>query len=508
MTNRPVEWCEHNQPAGQPCRHCPGEIARPVDQWCEHKNLVGGRCPDCPGQVAQLPPVPTMNSVTQPQTRLPGEPARARKNQKVRQVARADDGEPTTANRETARSLVLTKASEITIRPTHWLMDGRIPSGALTLLAGREGCGKSTVSLWVAAQLTRGALHGRYYGTPRAVGIAASEDSWGHTIVPRLIAAGADLDRVYRVAITTTPGLHADLSLPGDLPELEDRVAELAMVLLIFDPLMSRLSETLDTHKDQQVRQALEPLAAVADRTDLAILALIHVSKANITDPLSLVMGSRAFTGVARSVLFSVRDPDDEQRYLFCHEKSNLGPKLASLRYRIAGQVIDHADDHEPILGVSAQWDGEDERSARDVLEATVSDGEDRTTADEAADWLREHLARNGGTDTRGAILAGARREGFSESTLKRTRKRIGVVSSRGGYPSSSWWSLPGTQPELPDSSSRVSESSQVTRVSQSTQTTLPLSRVSPGESTRSDPTEPTGPTESQSVQSDHGSRT
>src|SRR5690349_3618283 len=84
-----------------------------------------------------------------------------------------------------------------TMRPVHWLWDQRLPLGALTLLAGREGIGKSTVAYALAAQITRGTLPGRYADQPRAVAVCATEDSWEHTISPRLVAAGADLDRVF-----------------------------------------------------------------------------------------------------------------------------------------------------------------------------------------------------------------------------------------------------------------------------------------------------------------------
>src|SRR5476651_1994147 len=94
------------------------------------------------------------------------------------------------------RHIILTKASQIKPRPVFWLWKNRLALGTLGLLAGRQGVGKSTLAYWVAARLTRGELYGTYFGTPKAVLICAAEDSWEHTIVPRLIAAGADRDRI------------------------------------------------------------------------------------------------------------------------------------------------------------------------------------------------------------------------------------------------------------------------------------------------------------------------
>jgi hypothetical protein len=164
------------------------------------------------------------------------------------------------------RSVSLTPASSIRIKPVHWLWADRIALGTLALLGGREGIGKSTVAYQLAADITRGRLPGCYAQRPRSVIVAATEDSWEHTIVPRLMAARADLDRVYRVDVVTYAGLETGLSLPRDMLGLEDAVREVDAALILLDPLMSRLDAKLDTHKDAEVRLALEPLVRTACR--------------------------------------------------------------------------------------------------------------------------------------------------------------------------------------------------------------------------------------------------
>ena len=98
---------------------------------------------------------------------------------------------PPNENDTHTRQLTLTRASDITVRPVHWLWAARIALGTLVLLGGREGIGKSTIAYTIAALVTRGRLPGRHFGQPKAVIVAATEDSWAHTIVPRLMAAGA-----------------------------------------------------------------------------------------------------------------------------------------------------------------------------------------------------------------------------------------------------------------------------------------------------------------------------
>ncbi len=114
------------------------------------------------------------------------------------------------------RRVRLTPASAIAPKPVHWLWDGRLAVGTLGLLAGREGIGKSTVGYSLASAITRGALPGVYLDQPRAVTVAATEDSWEHTIVPRLMATSTNLNLIFRVEVCED-GLPSSLVLPADL---------------------------------------------------------------------------------------------------------------------------------------------------------------------------------------------------------------------------------------------------------------------------------------------------
>ena len=180
---------------------------------------------------------------------------------------------------EPHRRIVLTPASAIKPRRVRWLWTDRLALGTLALLAGREGLGKSILAYTIAAMITRGMLPGEHIGTPRAVLIAAIEDSWSRTIVPRLIAADADLDLVFRVEILADE-VHRELDLPVDLARVREAVEQTGAVLLILDPLLSRLSDRLDPHKDADVRLALEPLVATADVANISVWGLIHHNKA------------------------------------------------------------------------------------------------------------------------------------------------------------------------------------------------------------------------------------
>ena len=173
------------------------------------------------------------------------------------------------------RKLILTRASDIEIEPVVWAWEddgqGRIPAGSLGLFAGREGTGKSSFLIWLTARITSGELPGMLEGKPRGVIYIAVEDSWKFTIAPRLVAAGADLDLVYRAEVQQVQGETVSLSLPADNKLLEDAITGNDVALVALDPLMSAISDTLDTHVNRQVRQALDPLARLADRTGAVV---------------------------------------------------------------------------------------------------------------------------------------------------------------------------------------------------------------------------------------------
>lgn len=344
------------------------------------------------------------------------------------------------------RQLKLTPASTIKPRPVHWLWTGRVALGTFALLGGREGIGKSTLAYTLIADITQGRLQGEHYGQARAVIVAAAEDPWEYVIVPRLMAAGADLTRIYRVDVVTSEGIDTELSLPRDLRGLEEQIRAVDAVLVLLDPLLSRLDAALDTHKDAEVRLALEPLTAIANRTGAAVLGLIHVNKSGSTDPLNLLMASRAFAAVARAVLFLMVDPDDEETRLLGVPKNNLGStNLPTLTFRIEGAKVEDTDEG-PIWTGRLRWSTERKQSIREILEATTETADTRTAVGEAADWLRDYLSSVGGCSESSKVKVEGKKAGHSQDSLKRARPRLKVICESGGFPRQTFWRLPPDQ--------------------------------------------------------------
>lgn len=344
----------------------------------------------------------------------------------------------------TRRRLKAVTADTIEIRPVDWVWEARIPAGVLTLLAGREGCGKSTVLYDRAAALTRGELAGRHYGTPRSVIICAGEDSWAHTIVPRLMAVGADLTRVYRVEVDAELSFGGNVSLPRDIGEMTGIVREHDVAMIILDPLMSMLDGTMKSNDYQAVYAALTPVMDMAEHADVAVVGIMHLNKSQGVDPLTRMMASRAFAAAPRSVLMAHQQAEDDDappggpaRYLLGHEKCNLGPKAPTLTYTIETETwpgTQQADGGVPTFSAPRiEWGGETTLSIEAAMSRSTQFGRSSRKAagsamGEAARFVVSHLTSVGGTDSVAGVREAATAAGHAWRTVQRAREDMADV--------------------------------------------------------------------------------
>ena len=357
--------------------------------------------------------------------------------------------------------LVVTPASAIVPRRTRWIWNRRIPLGALTLFGGPEGQGKSTLVYWLAARVTLGELDGVLLGQPRAVMIVATEDAWAETIVPRLIAHGADLTRILKIEARLRPGsdVLTGVDLQAHLGAIEEQARTHGAALLILDPLLSRLPAKIDTHKDAETRQALEPLAAMLERPSMSAIGLIHMNKnAAAGSILDRIMASKALTAVARAVHLIIPDPTEIGRRLFGLAKSNLGrTDIPVLTFTIVETLVDTEDGPSPIGRVVLGPD-----STVTLDEAMAVGGLDSESLTEATDWLSDYLEQEGRGPS-AEIKAAARKAGIAEATLKRAKVKLGVRHQSNGFPRTTWWYQSGYASPEPATSEEAMPDSRLT---------------------------------------------
>lgn len=372
----------------------------------------------------------------------------------ARRAAEVEAGGPAAPRR-----LKVTRASEMRIRKVRWLWDdspeghtgaphGWLPLGSLVLAAGPAGVGKSQQAVWTAARVTTGTLPGCYFGTPRSVVYAATEDSWEFTILPRLVAAGADLDRVLRVDVEEVDhgGTAGPMLLPTDTHLLGRLAEQEGVALLVCDPLLSMLDGAVNDYRATEVRAALEPLTREADLRGFTVLGLAHFTKAGGSDPLLRVAGSGAFGQLARALIaFSEVETDDGgHEYVMSLEKANLGPKnIPAYRYRIEYVRVD-AEDGEHADAQRVVFLGRTDRTVGQEMEDREA-GLTGATVSECREWLEDYLTNAGGSAPRADVMGAFKKERLgSEATLKRAAQALKIRRERGtGVGGGGTWWLP-----------------------------------------------------------------
>lgn len=326
--------------------------------------------------------------------------------------------------------------------------DGRLACGMVSIAAGREGSGKSSFGIWLAAKITRGLLPGAYYGQPRRVFYLATEDSWQHTLVPRLIAAGADLAMVARIKVVERETSSATLCLPEDVGLLTEAITDHEVALVVVDPLMSMIGGSLDANASKDVRRALEPLAEMAFNTGVAVVAIAHFNKATGLDALSRITGSGAFKDVARAVVVFADDGDER---VFTQPKNSVGRNdLPSLTYRI-GQAVVETPKGKTSAGVFS-FTGWADRSVDEVLADTRKRTHQSPAMKFIIEFIAEHADDSGEVELVDVVEAG-KRAGFSRKQLTNARSRcteptINTRSEGFGKDKRTYWSLDGDAPD------------------------------------------------------------
>lgn len=328
-------------------------------------------------------------------------------------------------------AVILARGSDLNPVPVAWLWKFWLALKKLHILAGAPGQGKTTIAMAMAATITIG---GRWPdGTRCDVGnvvILSGEDDPEDTLLPRLIAAGADRSRVYfakgrRIGSDIVP-----FDPARDLVPLRAAIEAVGDVrLVIIDPVVSAV--TGDSHKNTEVRRALQPLVDLADACNCAVLGITHFSKGGQgSDPSQRVVGSVAFTAVARVVMVAAKvkaEEDGQDMRILARSKSNIGPDDGGFQY--------HLEQSEPIPGIPASriaWGKAVDGTARELL--TEPDGppqeEAETSAmDSAADFLRELLTE--GSAPSKYVETEAKAAGISWITVRRASDALGVKKRR-----------------------------------------------------------------------------
>ena len=291
--------------------------------------------------------------------------------------------------------LEVIKASEIEPKEVKWLWYPYIPYGKVTLLQGDPGDGKSKLMLSIAALLSKGEplpFTETEENEPMTIIYQTTEDDADDTVVPRFNSAGGNGENLIFIK-------EDEKSLSFGDNRIAEAIEKYHAKLLILDPMSSYIGENCSMNNANETRAEFNHLIAVAKNTGCAIVIIAHMNKMRDINPLYRTNGSIDIAGAARSILAITRTPNKEapaERYMV-QVKSNLAPTGSAILFEVAEKEI----------------------KAKEFLLEMLKDGEMLSSDCE------ERLEA----------------AGFKKSTIKKAKKKAGVISRKQGF---LWyWSLP-----------------------------------------------------------------
>ena len=224
------------------------------------------------------------------------------------------------------------RMSDVELTPVEWLWKPYLPFGKLSVLQGNPGEGKTYFAMHLAAACTNGKLLPNMERMePFNVIYQTAEDGLGDTVKPRLIEAGADLDRVLVID-------DSEVQLTLSDERIEKAIVENNARLVIIDPIQAYLGADVDMNRANEVRPIFMRLGQVAQRTGCAILLIGHLNKAAGMQSLQRGLGSIDIAAAVRSVMFIGKLKHDPTMRILTHEKSSLAPPGASLAFSLGDE--------------------------------------------------------------------------------------------------------------------------------------------------------------------------
>lgn len=346
----------------------------------------------------------------------------------------------------------LVNGSTIMLKSVTWFWPGWLAAGKLQILGGQAGAGKSTIGFSLLAQFTAGGHwpDGSDIRPSGDVLIWSGEDDAADTILPRFIAAGGNRNRVWFPGRVSRPDGHSRAFDPAvdmaGLAELVQAHPEIKVVMI--DPIVSAVGG--DSHNNAETRKSLQPVVDFAVATGTAVLGITHFTKGTQgKTPLDRITGSLAFGAMSRVVWGAEEGETTDDPRKLVRIKSNIGRTGDGFTYTLQRVPLPRLKlpaaltGAHPLLAAPSEaqrvvWGPAIEGSAQQLLQG----GEGNKEA-QAILFLQTRLSNGAVLERDMRKLAGD--EGLTDGTLKRAKKKLGVMSKKGeGSDAAPWyWLLP-----------------------------------------------------------------
>lgn len=302
---------------------------------------------------------------------------------------------------------------DVEMKEVKWLWYPYIPYGKLTIIQGDPGEGKTTLVLQLAALLSNGEKLpcDDKERSPVNIIYQTAEDGLADTIKPRLVAAGADCNKVLVIDESEN-----GLSMTDE--RIEQALQKTAAKLLILDPIQAYLGANVDMHRANEIRPVMKRLGDLAEKYNCAVLLIGHMNKASGSKSTYRGLGSIDFQATARSVLVVGRVKNDPTLRVMAHDKSSLAPEGKSIAFRL--------DKENGFC-----WEGQCDLTVEELLSGDVKGQKLKSAKEFLAEILKD------GAKKQKEIEAAAQEKGIRTKTLRNAKQELSVDSKKIG---SQWY--------------------------------------------------------------------
>jgi hypothetical protein len=354
------------------------------------------------------------------------------------------------------KQVVAVKGTSVKAEPMTWMWKERLPDGAITWIVGQPGNAKSLLTIEIAACASAGRdWPDEEKNTMGAVKVLmfCGEDDLKRTVLPRLLAAKADMSNIDFLDSKSFRGTVGDSKVPGRSIDLDqDMETLLGMIkahpeykLLICDPITG-IFGAKSINKDQEVNPILEELNTLCQGTGLTFLGVCHVPKRSTNSSMEKIAGGSSVAGKCRAAFMLSGDPDsdDKHDHLMTSVKTNLSGEKSGLKYKTVPTVV--VQDGVEIPIVKIEWGEKTDMTADDVLLAQNSKKDSRDRQQDKCDaFLAAYLAEEPKRSP--DVYKAAEAQGYGASTVKRSLENLKGrhVDGRKIGKGQGWWmTLPG----------------------------------------------------------------
>ena len=332
--------------------------------------------------------------------------------------------------KDSETEIEIVPASQLKMRKAEFIIENILPTENISLLAGPAGQGKTTLSLEMAAAISADFDFAGFETQEGSVLMWSGEDVLETTLLPRLVASGADLDKIHFVAATKEKDERRDFSPADDMDKLISKINSMNDIkLLILDPIIRIADNVRNANQALEIRKAMTKTVECAKDNKIAVLGITHFSKQQSsfgTGVLDRVLGSQAWTAVARMVLAASRS-ETLDSHVLAVVKSNTSATNIARKYKMTHEI--------PVAeGITASRTETDtnpiQMNVDEIFAMSVKTKEviEETNAQSTAVNIIAEMLKDGAGKTWKEIVKSGKTEGVSEATLRRARDQLKAI--------------------------------------------------------------------------------